>query len=238
MKKFKVANKQSLPSRSSGEQFTRQAILLGILTLALLALFFFFGIPFLIRLTTLWDKQKPPPAEEAIAPLPPRFTGLPEATNSATLILNGLADPDSIVALYDGATLSATTKSDKQGSFRFDHVVLRPGANTFWATAEKNKQKSKASEKYIVNFDNQPPQLKIEKPADTTSISYQETIEIQGQTDPNTRLTINNHLILVDSQGHFAAKMDLASGDNKFVVQAEDSAGNITKKTIIVTYHP
>ncbi len=227
------------PRYSSNEQFTRRAILLGILTLILLVLSIFFGIPFLIRLATFWDQQKQtPPAKEIIAPLPPRFTNSPEATNSATITLDGLADPNSVIALYSGTKLLATTKSDQHGSFCFDHIGLQPGKNSFWAIAERDQQKSNTSGIYTIIFDNQPPQLEIKKPSNATSVSYQETAEIQGKTEPNAKLTINDHLVLVDSEGHFSTKMELASGDNKFIIRAEDNAGNMTEKTIVITYHP
>ncbi len=221
------------------DPFARRAIFLGLITIIIFLSFVFWGIPFLIRLTTIWNRQKPIPVPaEVIAPLPPRFISLPEATNSAILTLNGLADPDSKIILHIGATASAVTKSDDQGNFSFRHINLQVGKNTFWAQAEKDQQKSKPSNKYDVIFDNQPPSLEIKKPDKPTSVSYQDTVEIQGTTEPDVKLTINNHLVLVDSQGHFATKMELATGDNKFVIQAKDNAGNTTQKTIVVTYHP
>ncbi len=219
--------------------FTRRAIILGVFTLFFILLLVFGGISLLGYLNNFWrGKQSAPPTSNPIAPLPPRIAAIPEATNSAQLPLNGFADPNTKVIIFLNAQPVATVSSDPKGQFNLPHLTLQEGNNTIYAITYRQQQHSPPSEIYRVDYDHQPPKLEIKKPGQVTSVSYQRNINLEGITENNVKLTINDHLVLVDNQGHFSYPFELANGDNKIVIKAQDLAGNTSQKTIFITYHP
>jgi cytoskeletal protein RodZ len=78
----------------------------------------------------------------------------------------------------------------------------------------------------------QPPKLKVNWPLET-NISTS-TVEINGNTDLEATVRINQDLILVDNQGNFQKKINLESGDNKITVESTSPNGKTTveEKTI------
>lgn len=72
----------------------------------------------------------------------------------------------------------------------------------------------------------QPPKLKVNWPLEATVSSS--IVEINGITDPESTVRINDDLILVDSQGKFEKKVSLTSGENKITVESTSPNDKVT----------
>ncbi|MFA5749906.1 MAG: helix-turn-helix domain-containing protein [Candidatus Shapirobacteria bacterium] len=78
----------------------------------------------------------------------------------------------------------------------------------------------------------QPPKLKINWPHESTVSAS--IIEINGSTDIEATIRVNQDLILVDNNGNFQKKINLNSGDNRIVIESTSPNGKTTieEKTI------
>jgi cytoskeletal protein RodZ len=78
----------------------------------------------------------------------------------------------------------------------------------------------------------QPPKLKVNWPLESTISTS--TVEINGNTDNEATVRINQDLILVDNNGNFQKKVNLNTGDNKIVIESTSPNGKTTteEKTI------
>jgi len=78
----------------------------------------------------------------------------------------------------------------------------------------------------------QPPKLKVNWPLESTISTS--TIELSGNTDSEATVRINEDLILVDDNGDFQKKINLATGDNKITIESTSPNGKTTieEKTI------
>ncbi len=77
-----------------------------------------------------------------------------------------------------------------------------------------------------------PPKLKVNWPLET--IISASTIEINGITDPESTIRINDDLIIINNDGSFQKKINLNTGENIITVQSTSPNGKTTveQKTI------
>jgi len=77
-----------------------------------------------------------------------------------------------------------------------------------------------------------PPKLKVNWPLEANVSSS--VIEINGITDPESTIRVNDDLIMVNNDGSFQKKITLESGENLVVVQSTSPNGKTTteQKTI------
>ena len=110
--------------------------------------------------------------------------------------------------------------------------------NNFVFANEKNEgQKTK---EYNLIFDNVEPLLEITSPADGASFSgsKNQKVKIEGKTESDVNLVINERFVTVRDDGTFSFEVTLAEGDNPFNVKASDKAGNATEKNLTLKYAP
>ncbi len=74
----------------------------------------------------------------------------------------------------------------------------------------------------------QPPKLEVIWPLEATVSSS--IIEINGITDPESTVRVNDDLILVDINGNFQKKINLTTGENNIIVKSTSPNG---KQTIV-----
>jgi len=215
----------------------------GALTLLFAGALVVWGIPFFVRLADFLGQAKNKSQEQAasredqIPPLPPRFVFIPEATNSASIPLKGFSERGSQVQLYLNNKMVAETDTDEEGEFSLEKIILSLGENNIKAKAiDKAGNESELSAKSLIVYDNKPPILEMESPEDGSTI-YDQTIEIKGKTDPDAKVTVNEHLVIVESDGNFVYQFEMAEGKNDIQILAQDLAGNKTEKKLTVTYH-
>jgi cytoskeletal protein RodZ len=82
----------------------------------------------------------------------------------------------------------------------------------------------------------QPPKLKVNWPLEATISSSM--VEINGNTDNEATVRINQDLILVDDQGNFQKKINIGPGDNKIVVESTSPNGKTTVEEKIIKSSP
>lgn len=98
------------------------------------------------------------------------------------------------------------------------------------STADKLEQKMKPTKGDIT-----PPELTITAPADDTTVTAAE-LNVNGKTEPNAQLIINNKSVQVNADGTFSGQLTLSPGTNKIKLTAVDASRNETVKFITITY--
>ena len=76
----------------------------------------------------------------------------------------------------------------------------------------------------------EPPQLVIHAP-ENGLVTDNGAIHIQGQTNPEVRVTVNGKEIMNNDQGEFEETIDLSPGVNELLVAAEKKHGKTTIET-------
>lgn len=73
---------------------------------------------------------------------------------------------------------------------------------------------------------NRPPELQVNWPEQTPALGTVLTIE--GRTDSQANVTVNDSLVIVDEQGRFKKEINIKSLPVTIVVQAQSSSGKTT----------
>ena len=221
----------------------RTAVVLGSLTVVLMLGLFVFGLPavakFAAFLSDLRKSGEPVQVNDTTPPAPPRIDPLPEATNKTSLEVAGQSEPGAtVIILFNKKTQDVLANSE--GSFRFT-FELNDGKNSLTASAKDAAgNESQKTEELIVVFDDEEPSLTVSSPSEGASFfgSKQRQIVIEGTTDSDASLSINDRFVLVEEDGSFAFATTLSEGENTFNIKAQDKAGNSTEKSFKVTFSP
>jgi hypothetical protein len=220
----------------------RSAVVFIILTIAVVVILIVVGIPTVGKMATFVSGLRgggtPITSNDKTPPAPPTFKTFPDFTNQATTSITGSAEPGSTLKLtFNGAERDILV--DKDGNFSFQNLTLQNGDNTFFAFAvdSAGNISQKSGDKKIV-YDNKPPNLSVDSPADGSKFfgSGQRQVTIQGTTDSGSSVTINDRIVSVDDSGKFQYTLTLSGGDNKFTIKSVDSAGNSTEKDITLNF--
>lgn len=236
--------RRSRLARKQKTRNARRAIVFIVLTLILALILVFVGIPLLIRLAIfLGDLRSSsilPEKGDTIPPSPPRIVLPFEATNSAQISLKGYAESGTTVKIYSSGTAEIEVIVDNDGQFKVKDFKLTSGRNEITAVAKDEAgNESQSSIPTVIEYDTSPPDLEIINPEEGTTISGLENkIKIEGKTDVETRLAINNRLVIVDPEGKFSYSYSLKEGENSFNIIVWDKAGNQTEKELKVNYSP
>lgn len=219
----------------------KKAILFVLLTIATIALLFFVGIPFLGRFTAfisdLGKSNKAITSNDTTPPAPPRFNQYPDFTNQEKITISGSSETAATVKITFNGT-EESSLADKDGNFSFE-FELNDGENIFSAVAvDTAGHVSQKTKEYTVTFDKKAPDLTIDSPSEGSSFfgSKQRQVTIQGTTEADARVTINDRIISVDGNGKFQYTTTLNDGENKFNIKSSDQAGNITEKDLILSF--
>ena len=193
---------------------------------------------------------RPTPARtaemEPIVTLVPRLTepeaGLvrtPRVTVAGTL-------PDSVVGrrrfrirIYVNGELVGTRKVPDSATFRVLAVPLSQGENRITVALKGPRGESPSSSPVVVTLDDVAPVVELDSPRDGAVVNA-ERVEIQGTTEPGSRLRIRNAsrggsvAAEADSSGAFRARLSLGPGTNTLVISAVDAAGNRSSSEVTV----
>lgn len=219
----------------------RNAIFYIFLTIAAILILYFLGIPALGRLTSIVssikNKDNKITSSDITPPPPPKFKNFSEFSNQENQTLYGNTEAGATVKLTFNGT-NQETLADNDGQFSFN-VTLKDGTNTFAATAtDQAGNQSQKSNDYQITFDKKSPDLEITSPNDGSSFfgSTQRQLTIQGKTEIESEVTINDRIISVDDAGIFQYTTTLNEGANIFNIKSKDKAGNVTEKNITVNF--
>jgi len=208
-------------------------------TLVLLFIIFRFFGPKLGSLFGLISVHRNDPAErDKIAPVPPIFSLIPEATNKKKLTLNGISEPGSKVDLFINGPKKATITTNDDGLFTFPDIELNEGKNSIFAKAiDKNGNESDNSEKSVVILDTKKPEIKIESPVNGETVkNLNKRMEVKGKLNEKANVVINGRVAIVQSDLTFEVLLGVEEGNVSIKVVATDDAGNSKDETIFAIY--
>ena len=188
-----------------------------------------FGLELLVTMAIFLSPKNQPVAQEQKLLLPaPVINSTPIATNSAQIKISGYASPMAKVSLTINGSLTDSSESDSDGYFE-TKIQLNKGDNFVSVKyTDTSLNESKESQSIIINRDDESPMLTIESPSDGSILHGQDqkTVEINGKTEAETSLTLNNRYVSVQSDGSFSSKFQLHEGENEITILAEDKAEN------------
>lgn len=212
-----------------------------VLTAVSVLLLVFIGIPIFGKLTVflsdLRGGGKSISKSDTIPPGPPRFNYIPAFTNQQSLSVSGTAEIGATVKLtFNGNTQEFL--ADKDGNFMFSLQLSDKGNNFSAIAVDSSGNQSQKSKDYSIVFDNKPPTLNINSPADGSGFfgSNQRQVTIQGVTEAGCQVVINDRIVSVDDNGSFQYTTTLNDGPNTFAVKSTDQAGNTTQKDITLNF--
>ena len=240
-KKNMAEFKRSRLERKQDELVSGKTIFLGLLTVCLFVLVVVFGLPFLVRFSVFLGDARNGNSQDVedivLPPLAPRLIVPYEATNSARIVIKGLAEPRVMVELLKNDVAVDTVKVSDEGDFSFDFVDLSDGENEFSAVAMTEEGGSSVlSEVLLVLFDNVPPVLEMQNPVeDKLTVDYDD-FDVLGKSELGVSVLVNGRVAMVDDEGGFKIKMQLQMGKNEFEIVVRDLAGNETRRKIEIIY--
>jgi len=83
-----------------------------------------------------------------------------------------------------------------------------------------------------INF-SKPPKLIVTKPSNG-EIILSNKVGIEGETDSDVKLVVNNQPVLVDDNGYFVSEIEITQNTKNLIFVAEQRSGKITEKEISI----
>jgi Ca2+-binding RTX toxin-like protein/cytoskeletal protein CcmA (bactofilin family) len=168
-------------------------------------------------------------------------------TNDTTPTLNGMAEANSTVSIYDGTKLLGVVIAASNGSWTFTpSAALAQGSHSFTATAtDAAGNLSVASSAYTLTIDTTAPGAPLIKAVSDNVGQTQGTVSNVGSTDDNTPTLTGtaeaNSIVTIydgntllgtataDGNGNWTfTTAALSDGDHIFTAAATDAAGNLS----------
>jgi len=233
--------KRSRLKRETNEEITKKTVFLGVLTVLFFVLIIVFGLPLMVKFSVLLGELKKGKQGDTIVkelpPSAPRLVVPFEATNSATLDIEGFAEIGTEVDLLKNDVLYKTSEVDEEGSFLFEDVELEMGNNFLYALARSEKGgSSELSKEVNIVYDNEKPSLTMVNPSeDELTVDYAD-FDVVGISEANVSVLVGGKVAMVDDEGRFKLKVQLQTGKNEIEIIVKDLAGNETRKKINITY--
>ncbi|MDP3998542.1 MAG: hypothetical protein Q8P89_02905 [bacterium] len=235
---------QSRLAHKETQQAFKQLVLTSLGIILLLVFIIFAGIPALVKFSAFLGDVKTSgqpinPSDENSPLLPPRLESLPDATKDRQITLTGFAQPGKEIEVLINNEPAGKTTVGSDGKFLLSNLTLTEGENRIRAYTVEGETKSEPSQTIFITYKKGSPRLEVSKPEEGTSFSGDDkTIRIEGQTDPDMVVTVNDRWAIVSSTGSFYASYTLSDGENILKVRAVDEAGNETTLERKVTYSP
>lgn len=230
-------------SRVHEKHLTRKGFLLLLTSVGLLFLLLFFGIPLLAKfaafVSELKNSSTPIAQEDKTPPTSPSLDPLPQFVREPRVTVNGRAEAGSTLKLFVNDTKVKEILIGETSTFSAE-ITLEKGSNRVITRATDSfGNEGEFSGSQTIVYDIDPPVMTVEKPSDgETFYGSQKIVEVAGITEPNVKITINERVVVVDSEGKFSQRVSLSEGENNLNIVAIDEAENKTEKTITVTYSP
>ena len=201
-----------------------------------------FGVPLLVNFSLFISGGKnassPVTKTSPVFLSSPILNSMPQATNSAKILIQGTALKFATIDLYINESLVDKTTAKEDGTFSFE-VNLSKGVNRISAKAQKENIESTNSKNFEILFKDTVPSLSVFAPIDGQSFSKdQNTLTVSGTSDSDTKVTVNDFRAIIDEKNNFSFLLPLKDGDNVIKISAVDQAGNKSEKEIKVKYSP
>ncbi len=230
--------------RAKQKREVKQALVYLGLTIILVVVLFIWGIPALARMAGFLSKDETTPNlvnQNTIPLTAPFLRNIPEATNSATLEINGTAESGSEVEIYLNNLKVDKVIADKEGDFS-SKLELNEGENWLYAQAKRGKEVSPKSKEYQILLDTQPPTITITSPEEGKTEfngDEEQIITIAGEVDEEIEeAMVGDRIAIVEDGKKFKADYSLNEGENTIEVVVRDKAGNEAKTELHLTWRP
>lgn len=223
----------------SQKKLYKKVFILFILSLFSVVFIVYIGLPILAKIivgiSSLTVQNTTSQETESNILLPPVINPVPEATNSSEIVLTGFSFSKADIEIFKDEVKVKETKADKDGLFQ-ENITLDKGENSITARVVEKDKKSNFSNELKVELITSSPKLEISKPEDGDTFSKDNRkITIEGSTDPEASITINDRVVIVNPNGDFDFSTTLEKGENVFIITAVDKAGN--QKTAELKVH-
>ena len=220
-----------------------QSLVLLFFSIAFLVLFIFIILPLTARIVELIPSKTSTPltnVNNGIPPQTPVLLPILSATNSAQLSVSGYGEAETTLTLYNNGTRVQEVKPTIDGKFSFTDFTISDGENEIIVSSRNSAKTESLSTPHKITLDTTPPTLTIQQPADGSivTIKRDQVISIKGQTDPKTKVFLNDKFLFIDALGNFTGTFQLTEGDNTLNFHLSDEAGNVTDKSIKVSFKP
>ncbi|KKQ95644.1 MAG: hypothetical protein UV74_C0013G0253 [Candidatus Woesebacteria bacterium GW2011_GWB1_43_14] len=237
-----MAKYYSRLTRTEEKKNRRSVIVFGALTVLLIIFIFTYGFSLTAKVSNLLASAtgRSPIFEvtDDTPPAPPQIDSLPEQTNDPRLIVKGSAEPESKVII----TLNGTEKeilTDIDGDFSSSFTLTRDKNSLSAVTVDEGGNTSKPTQTYNISYDITKPEINITNPKNGQSFfGKDKQITIEGETELETSVTINERVIVVGGGGKFSHPYTLSDGENTLNFLVVDLAGNESEVAISVSYSP
>jgi hypothetical protein len=176
---------------------------------------------------------------DRLPPQAPIISAPVSATNSASLVVYGFAEPEGEVVFVLNNKNQDPTPTDDEGAFSYE-LILTEGPNRITAfSIDEDGNESVKTREYLTILDTQPPEIEIIEPENGSVFESRtnQSVTIKGTTDEggDVRLYINGRVVFPNDNGEFSHTLMLEEGENKIEIRAEDKAGN--ESVLELTYH-
>jgi bacillopeptidase F len=198
------------------------------------------GIPLLIELIAKsgGDSTQTVDAGDIIPPQTPMVSALPEATNSASLRIEGYTEAGVMVEYYVNDIPVIDEQTDDDGFFEAS-LSLEEGENEIKVVAKDEAENESTSKLFNVIYDFKNPEISLSSPTDGQEFfgQQQQSVTVSGEvSEPEANLKINNTYVRLGNSGSFELKISLSEGENEIKLMAVDPAGNVVEEAIKVSY--
>jgi len=211
-----------------------------LLSIVFVIVMYKWGLPIFMNLVAGGGATRQDGNKDIIPPQTPIISALPDATNSARIVVEGYTEPDANIELLLNDQVEKIMKADTSGTFLFESL-LRSGQNRIQLRAKDEANNESLSEVYLVTMDSKPIELIVSAPKDGSEYfgKINQVIDIKGEVDKSgSQITINNSFVMVDKNGAFVHRFMLSGGENIISIVATDKAGNTAEKSIRLIYTP
>jgi hypothetical protein len=208
-------------------------------------LIYFWGLAIIGNITAFWGIFTPVNSNtfskdlaQETPVLPPTISTLPKAVKEPKFTVSGYTQEGMQVKIFLNGDQVALVRSDKNGQFSFDGIILTEGNNEILTKAiDKNRVESGPSKKVTVKYLKKPPLLELTNLGDNADIRQNINVfPVTGKTEPGVNVTINGSLVFVDNNGSFTYPLALPDGASTVTAAATDEAGNQATITRNVTF--
>jgi hypothetical protein len=237
-----MARRQSRLIKTQEKKNIRKAFLYIILTILILTVIFFLGLPTIVKfsafLTHVRQSSEPVEKKDTTSPIQPRISDLPVATNKERLDIKGTTEPGATVILFINNKESEIL-ANSDGEFLYT-LELENKTNTISAISrDSSGNESPETESIKVIFDDTPPETEITKPDDSSEFfgTKQRQVVVEGKTEDDASLKINERVVVVENDGTFSFAMSLNEGENILTIITKDKAGNTSEQQLTLYYY-
>ncbi|MCG2769429.1 MAG: Ig-like domain-containing protein [Chloroflexota bacterium] len=176
--------------------------------------------------------------DEMVRPQPPiiEIPGDRTVTKEAVVLIQGRAQPGSMVVMSSSDGHLGQTLANAQGHFEYEIQSLSENDYEIWAVATGPRGTTSSESNHIhLEFDRTPPKLEIISPYWPDVFSS--PILLEGMTEPGAHVFVNEIEVAVDGQGRFSIQIPFQTGDNKVDLRVSDAAGNEFVAGMVIRLH-